>query len=162
MAGESAEQFAARRVRWYEDHDERRRLEMLPERTALEERLWARAERVVLARVVKVRSIRLRGSEGQWFRSPLATLRPIRWLRGRGAARRLWVHDLSDDSCDGGAGLAPDGEVGEHFLIFYGPGPAEPRNVLDSFSLARAVTSRTREAFAAAQRRGARPSSPKK
>ena len=114
---------------------------------AHEDRLWASAARVVLARVKKVGSIRLRGSENQWFESPLVTLKPIRWLKGNSKAKRLKVRFLSDDSCDSGGGHAPEGEVGETFLLFYRPGMLTPGNILDSIRGDYAVTKRTREAF---------------
>jgi hypothetical protein len=115
--------------------------------TAHEDRLWASAARVVLARVQRVGSIRLRGSENQWFESPLVTLTPIRWLKGNSKAKRLKVRYLSDDSCDSGGGLAPEGAVGETFLLFYRPGMLRPGNILDSIRRDYAVTQRTRDAF---------------
>jgi hypothetical protein len=120
---------------------------------AQETDLWARANRVVLARVKKVRSIRLRGSEEQWFDSPLVALRPIEWLKGRGSIRGLSVHFLSDDSCDEGGGDAPHGSVGEEFLLFYGPGQFDPRDLLGSIRKDRVVTTRSREAIAQAPRK---------
>jgi len=146
-AAESEADFAARRDSWYRDIAERQRQEALPRWAAREDLLWTTAQRVVLARVERMGSIRLRGSEGQRYRSPLVTLRPIRWLKGSGPTRRLRVHFLSDDSCDSGAGSAPYGAVGDVFLLFYGPGPLSPRNILDTFGLDRAVTTRTRDAF---------------
>ncbi len=144
---ESDAEFAARRERWYADINERAMAEALPGRIAHEDRLWATARRVVLARVVRVRETRVRASEGQWYRSPLVTLRAIDWIRGRGS-RWLRVHYLSADSCAfGGAGDAPHGEVGDVFLLFYGPGPLGPETILDTFRRDRAVTSRTQDAF---------------
>lgn len=96
----------------------------------------------------KVRAIRLRGSEGQWFDSPLVSLRPIEWLKGRGSARGLSVHFLSDDSCDEGGGDAPHGSVGELFLLFYKPGQFDARDLLGSIREDRVVTPRSREAIA--------------
>jgi hypothetical protein len=124
---------------------------------AHEDRLWATAERVVLASVERLGSIWLRGSEGQRYRSPLVTLRPVQWLRGSGTARHLRVHYLSDDSCaSGGAGDAPDAGVGDLILLFYGRGPAVPRNVLDTFRRDRAVTQRSHRAFEAEVRTSTR------
>jgi hypothetical protein len=114
---------------------------------ARQDQLWATAARVVLARVNRVGSIRLRGSENQWFESPLVTLTPIRWLKGSSKAKRLKVRYLSDDSCDSGGGLAPEGAVGETFLIFYRPGKLTPEYLLDSIRGDYAVTQRTRDAF---------------
>lgn len=145
---ESDAEFQARKAKWYGDIAERQRQESLPRWIAREDRLWAKAERIVLAWVVKVGETRLRGSEGQWYMSPLVTLKPIRWLKGRSSASRLRVHYLSDNSCDfGGVGDAPDGEVGEPFLLFYRKGPPDPRNILDTIGRDRAVTERTRGAF---------------
>lgn len=146
MAMESEAEFAARRDRWYSDIAERQRQEALPWMTAREDRLWTTAQRVVLARVERVGSTRLRGSEGQWYESPLATLRPIRWLRGSPSTRLLRVHYLSDDTCDHGA-YAADGQVGEFFLLFYGPGPINPRNILDTLRRDWVVTQRSHSAF---------------
>lgn len=147
-AAESDAEFEARRRQWYIDIAERQRQEALPRAAAREDRLWGTAQRVVLARIERVGSTRLRGSEGQRFRSPLVTLRPIRWLKGSGSARRLRVHYLSDDSCAlGGAGDAARGNVGEVFLLFYRPGRLAPRNILDTFRRDRAVTQRTQRAF---------------
>jgi len=151
-AAESEAEFTARSRKWYGDINEQARKEALPGMIAHEERLWAAAHRVVLARIDKVGSTRLRGSSGQWYESPLVKLRPIRWLKGHPSPRRIRVHDLSDDSCDfGGAGSATDGEVGDVFLLFYRPGPLDPRYILDTFSQDRAVTTRTREAFIPAE-----------
>ncbi len=144
---ESEAEFAARRAKWYGDIAEQAMKASLPKRAADEDRLWATAQRVVLARITKVRSTRLRGSEGQWYESPLVTLRPIKWVKGQSSAERLKIHLLSDDSCDGGAGDAPDGDVGEIFLLFYRPGALGPRDVLDTLDQGSAVTTRSREAF---------------
>lgn len=93
-------------------------------------------------------STRLRGSEGQYYKSPLVTLRPLKWLKGNPSPRRLRVHFLSDLSCDfGGVGDVPEGEVGQVFLLFYRPGPLDPRNVLDTYDADRVVTERSRQAF---------------
>jgi hypothetical protein len=147
-SAESDAEFAARRDRWYGDLAEKERKAALPGMRAHENRLWATARRVVLARIAKVGSTRLRGSEGQWYRSPVVTLRPIQWLKGYPSPRRIRVHYLSDDSClYGGAGDAPDGEVGELFILFYKPGPLDPRYILDTLREDRAVTARTRQAF---------------
>lgn len=148
-ASESESDFAERSRKWYADLFEAQDRASLPGRVAEEERLWATAGRVALARVEKVGSIRLRGSGGYWYKSPLVTLRTIRWLKGHPSPRRLKVHFLSDDSCDfGGAGdAAYDGEAGDVFLLFYKPGPIDPRNILDTFDRARAVTPRSRAAF---------------
>jgi hypothetical protein len=43
-------------------------------------------------------------------------------------------------------------EVGDVFLLFYGPGPIEPRNILGTLSQLNAVTARSRQAFAPAPR----------
>lgn len=147
--GESAEQFVARRQRHYLEIAERQEKASLPGRTALENRLWATAHRVVLARLEKIGSIRLRGSEEQYYKSPLVELRALEWLKGNPSPRRLKVHYLSDNSCDfGGAGEAADGgEVGEIFLIFYRDGPLEPHNLLYTFGKDGVVTNRSREAF---------------
>ncbi|HEX8365025.1 MAG TPA: hypothetical protein VF603_07060 [Allosphingosinicella sp.] len=146
-AAESEADFAARRDAWYRNLAERQRQQALPRWAAEEDRLWATARRIVLARIESVGSTYLRGSEGQRYQSPLVTLRPIRWLRGSSSARRLRVHFLSADSCDHGAGNAPYGRVGDVFLLFYGPGPPNPRNVLDTLGRGRAVTQRTQRAF---------------
>lgn len=147
-ASESEGEFAARRDRWYRDIAERQRQEALPGMAAEEDRLWATARRIVLARIESVGSTHLRGSEGRRYESPLVTLRPVRWLRGSSSARRLSVHYLSDGSCDfGGAGDAPEGEVGDVFLLFYGPGSIDPRSILDTLDRDRAVTQRSRDAF---------------
>lgn len=146
-AAESEADFTARRDAWYRTLAERQRQQALPRWAAQEDRLWATARRIVLARIESVGSTQLRGSEGQRYESPLVTLRPIRWLRGSSSARRLRVHDLSANSCDSGAGDATEGEVGELFLLFYGPGAPDPRNVLDTLGSYRAVTGRSRRAF---------------
>src|SRR4051812_1250633 len=119
-AAESEAEFAARSDRWYRDIAQRQRQEALPAMSAHEDRLWTTAERVVLARVERVGSTQLRGSEGQRYRSPLVTLRPVQWLKGYGSSRRMHVHYLSDDSCAfGGAGDAPQSDVGDLILLFY-------------------------------------------
>lgn len=148
-AGESEAGFEARSRQWYADLFEAERKASLPARTAKEDRLWATAHRVVLARIEKLGSTRLRGSEGQYYKSPLVTLRALRWLKGNPSPRRLKVHYLSDESCDfGGVGDVPEGEVGDTFLLFYRPGPLDPRNVLDTYDKHRAVTARSQAAFA--------------
>ena len=146
-ATETAEEFAARSGKWYGDLVQQERQEWLRRAAPQQERLWQEAERIVLARVIRVGTIRLRGSEGQGFESPLATLRPIRWLKGSSSAKRLRVHFLSDDSCDSGAGPAPEGEVGEVFLLFYRRGPLNPRNILDTIGEQSAATPRAQEAL---------------
>jgi hypothetical protein len=147
-AGESEAAFVVRRDNWYRGITEQQRQEALPLMAANEDRLWVTSERIVLARVVSIRSTWLRGSEGQRYSSPLVTLRPIQWLKGLGTVRRLQVHYLSDDSCAfGGAGDAPEGEVGDLILLFYRHGFIEPRNVLDTFSRDRVVTQRSQRAF---------------
>src|SRR5687767_9896945 len=149
--GESAEEFAARRQRWFVDLFEASRKADLPGQKAREDHLWATAGRVVLARLEKIGSTRLRDSDGEYWKSPLMTLRPIKWLKGNPSPRRLKVHYLSADSCDfGGVGDVSDGEVGDVFLLFYRPGPVDPRNVLDSYDRNTAVTARTQEALALA------------
>jgi hypothetical protein len=146
---ESDAEFEARSRQWYAGLAEAERKASLPGRIAEEDRLWARADRVVLARVVKVGSTRLRGSEGQYYESPLMTLRALKWLKGNPSPRRLKVHYLSDDSCElGGVGDVPEGEVGDIFLLFYRPGPLDPRNVLDTYDKDRAVTARSQAALA--------------
>ena len=148
-AEESDEAFAARSKAWYREIGERERREALPRWTAHEDRLWATARWVVLARIEKVRSTRLRGSGRQWFESELVTLRTIRWLKGRAVAKRVRIHALSNDSCKfGGAGAALEGDVGEVFLLFYRSGPLGPLNLIDSFDKHGIVTARSREAFA--------------
>jgi hypothetical protein len=147
MAAESDSDFAARSAKWYSDLYESERIASLPGRIAREEGLWGTARRVVLARVQKIGSIRLRGSEGQYYKSPLAELRAVKWLKGNPSPRRLKVHFLSANTCDHGGGSAPEGEVGEVFLLFYGAGPIEPRNILDTLPKDRVVTRRSREAF---------------
>ena len=144
---ETAAEFSERSQAWYRDVYERQRKAALPRMAAPQDRLWASAARVVLARVQRVGSIRLRGSENQWFESPLVTLTPIRWLKGSSNAKRLKVRYLSDDSCDSGGGLAPEGEVGETFLLVYRPGMLTPGDILDSIRADYAVTRRTRAAF---------------
>lgn len=144
---ESEEEFAARSRKWYSELNERERQESLSGAKPEQERLWQAAERIVLARVVRVGSIRLRGSEGQWYRSPLATLQPIRWLKGSSSGRRLQVHFLSDDTCNHGAGSAPQGEVGQVFLLFYRRGPLDPRNIIDSIGEETAATRRAQKAL---------------
>lgn len=146
-ASESEREFNARSKNWYSDYFEAERQAYLPVRAAREDRLWATARRVALARAERVGSTRLRGSEGQYYKSPLVTLRTIKWLKGKSSPRRLKLHYLSDDSCDSGGGDAPEGEVGEIFLLFYRAGPIEPRNVLDSFRRDRVVTGRSKAAF---------------
>jgi hypothetical protein len=155
-AAESESDFAARSSKWYSHLSEAERVAALPGRIAREDRLWANARRVALARLESIDSIRLRGSEGQWYKSPLARLRALRWLKGNPSPRTLKVHYLSDNSCDfGGVGEAADGgEVGGVYLVFYGDGPIEPRNVLYTFGKDRVVTPRSREAFGLA---GSRP-----
>lgn len=156
-SSESEAEFAARSAKWYLDLHEAEEKASRPGRIAHEDRLWATAGRVVLARVEKVGSIRLRGSERQWYESPLATLRAIRWLKGHPSPRRLKAHYLSDDTCDHGAGNAPEGEVGEIILLFYRAGPIDPRNILDTFRKERAASTRSRAAFDLAGPAGAEP-----
>jgi hypothetical protein len=153
VAGESDSGFAARSEKWYRDLQERQIFESVPGRIAHEDLLWATARRVVLARIERIGSIRLRGSEGQWYKSPLVTLRAIKWLRGNPSPRALKVHYLSDNSCDfGGVGSVADGgEVGGVFLLFYADGPIEPRNVLYTFDATTAVSPRSRAALALAE-----------
>lgn len=146
-AAETEAEFSARSDAWYREMHERERKEALPGLMVHEDRLWASAARIVLARVTKVGSIRLRGSENQLFESPLVTLKPIRWLKGNSAAKWLKVRYLSDDSCDSGGGSAPEGQVGETYLLFYRPGMLTPVYLLDSIGAASAVTQRTRDAF---------------
>lgn len=150
-SAESDAEFAARSGKWYRDIYERAREAALPGLIADEDRLWATAHRVVLARIRKIGSTRLRGSEGQWYESPLVTLRAVKWLKGNPSPRRLRVHFLSDDSCDQGGGDAPEGEVGEVFLLFYKPGPIDSRNILDTSGKDRVVTERSRAAFEGAR-----------
>jgi hypothetical protein len=147
-AAESDSEFAARSAKWYSGLYESERIASLPGRIAGEERLWAAAQRVVLARVRKIGSIRL-GGEGQYYKSPLVELRALKWLKGNPSPRRLKVHFLSANTCDfGGAGNAAyDAELGEVYLLFYKPGPIDPRNILDTFSKDRVVTERSRKAF---------------
>jgi hypothetical protein len=146
---ESESDFAARGQKWYADLQDAEIRASLPGRMAREDRLWATAYRVVLARIEKIGSTRVRGSEGHYYNSPLVELRALKWLKGNPSPRRLKVHFLSDNSCDfGGAGNAAyDGEVGEVYLLFYKPGPIDPRNILDTFSRDRVVTARSQEAF---------------
>jgi hypothetical protein len=147
-SAESDSDFAARSRKWYVDLFEAERLASLPGRIADEDRLWAAAHRVVLARIEKIGSTRVRGSEGQRYKSPLVTLQAFKWLKGHPSPRRLKVHFLSDDSCDfGGVGDVPEGEVGEVFLLFYKAGPLDPRNVIDTFDKDRVVTARSQAAF---------------
>lgn len=146
-SGETEAEFSARSAKWYRDINEREWKEALPGMAAREDRLWASAARVVLARVTKVGSTRFRGSENQWVDSPLVTLRPVKWLKGNSKAKRLRVRYLSDDSCDQGGGDAPDGEVGDRILLFYRPGMLIPENVLDTLSEDRGLTRRSRDAF---------------
>ena len=127
--------------------------EALPGLIAREERLWGTAHRILLARVERVGTTRLRGSEGQWYESPLVTLRPIRWLKGSGSPRLVRVHYLSDDTCDHGGGDAPDGELGDLFLLFYGPGPLRPRAILGTLGADWAVSERSQRAFDLSDRR---------
>lgn len=149
IPAETEARFAARSEKWYAALFEAERKAALPGKVAHEDRLWATAQRVALARVAKVGSTRVRSSEGQWYKSPLVRLRAIKWLKGNPSPRRLKVHFLSDDSCDfGGAGNAAyDGEVGGIFLLFYKPGAIDPRNILDTFSEDGVVTNRSRAAF---------------
>lgn len=145
---ESEADFVARSRVWYIDWAERERKEREPEAIRYEDGLWAKAERVVLARIEKVGSTRVRNSEGQFYKSPLVTLRPMKWFKGDGGSGRLKVHYLSDDSCDfGGAGNAPNGEKGDVFLLFFRKGAITPERLLDSFDRYRAVTQRTRAAL---------------
>jgi hypothetical protein len=157
-SAESESDYAARSEKWYIDLHEAEEEASLPGRVAHEEHLWTTARRIVLARVEKVGSTRLRGSERQYYKSPLVTLRAVKWLRGDPSPRRLKVHFLSDASCDfGGVGDAPEGEIGQAFLLFYRAGPIDPRNILDTFRKDRAVTTRSRAAFARAGASGAEP-----
>lgn len=145
---ESEAEFAARSDDWYRRVTEQQWQDALPGTVANEDRLWMTSERVVIARVESVREIWLRGSEGQRYRSPLVSLRPVQWLKGRRAVGRLKVHYLSDDSCAfGGAGDAPHSGVGDLVLLFYRQGATEPRNVLDTFRRERVVTNRSQAAF---------------
>jgi hypothetical protein len=146
-AAESDSDFAARRAKWFADLFEAEEIASLPGRKAHEDRLWATAGRVVLARLDKTGSIRLRGSEGQYYKSPLATLRAVKWLKGHPSPRRLKVHFLSDDTCDHGGGDAVEGKAGEHYLLFYRDGPLDAGNILDTLGRHRAVTQRSRDAF---------------
>ncbi|HYD11404.1 MAG TPA: hypothetical protein VEC11_01005 [Allosphingosinicella sp.] len=150
-AAESEADFAARSERWYRDIAERQEQEARSYQAAREDQLWATAARVVLARVQRIGGTRVRGSEGQWYESPLVTLRPVRWLKGSGSARRVRVHYLSADSClSGGAGDATDSQVGDLVLLFYRRGESIPQNILDSFARDRVVTQRSQNAFALA------------
>ena len=148
LATESEAEFAARRDRWYRDIAQREREKALPALSAHEDWLWTTAERVVLARVERVETTQLRGSEGQMYTSPLVTLRRVRWLKGSDSARRMQVRYLSDDTCaHGGAGDAPHARVGDLLLLFYRRGPIDPLNILDSFRGDRAITQRSRTAL---------------
>ena len=145
---ESEAEFIARSDIWYRGIAEQQWQEALPGRVANEDRLWNTSNRVVLARVEATSEIWLRGSEGQRYRSPLVSLRPVQWLKGHGNVSRLKVHYLSDDSCAfGGAGDAPNGKVGDLILLFYRQGPIEPRNVIDTFRKDRVVTQRSQRVF---------------
>ena len=119
----------------------------MPIRVAYEDRLWSTAQRVALARVERVGTVWLRGSEGQMYDSRLVTLRPIRWLKGPGTSQPVRVHLLSDDSCDSRVGDVMIAEPGEVFLLFYGPGSISPRNILDTLGSDWAVTQRSQRAF---------------
>lgn len=155
---ESEAEFAARSGKWYLAIHEAAEKASRPGRLAHEERLWATARRVVLARVEKVGSTRLRGSERQYYKSPLVTLRAVKWLKGNPSPKRLKVHFLSDDSCDfGGVGDVPEGEVGDVFLLFYRAGPIDPRYVLDTFDKDRAVSRLSQAALGLAGPAGAEP-----
>lgn len=146
--GESEVAFEARSRNWYRRIAEQERQEALIEMATKEDRLWMSSEHVVLARVKSVGSTRLRGSEGQRYNSPLVTLRPVQWLKGRDTVRHIQVHYLTDDSCaSGGAGDAPESEVGDLILLFYKQGIIKPSNILDSFRVDRVVTPRSRRAF---------------
>lgn len=115
---------------------------------AKEDRLWMASEHVVLARVKSIGSTRLRGSEGQRYNSPLVTLRPVQWLKGRETVRHIQVHYLTDDSCmSRGAGDAPESKVGDLILLFYKQGIIKPSNILDTFRIDRVVTPRSQRAF---------------
>lgn len=147
MPTETDAEFEQRKAKWYRELQWQGWAEALVRAVPYQDRLWATAERVVLARVERVGRIRLRG-QGHWYRSPLVTLRPVEWLKGRSSARRLQVHYLSADTCSiGGAGHAPYGEVGEVFLLFYKPGRLSPRNILTTIGKDYAASPRTREAF---------------
>lgn len=157
-AAESDSQFAARSDEWYRDLYEREWEAGRPGRIAHEQRLWATAGRVVLARIAKVGSIRLRGSEGQLYRSPLVTLRAVEWLKGKPSRVALKVHYLSDDSCDHGGGDVIGGAVGDRFLLFYRPGPIDPRNVIETLGRRRASTTPSLDALTLARFIRAAPS----
>jgi hypothetical protein len=146
--GESEAAFEARSGNWYRRIAEQEWQEALPKMAAKEDQLWMASEHVVLARVKSIGSTRLWGSEGQRYKSPLVTLHPVQWLKGRDTVRRIQVHYLSDDSCaSGGAGDAPHSEVGDLILLFYKQGIIKPSNVLDTFRLDRVVTQRSQRAF---------------
>lgn len=100
---------------------------------------WDESQSVLLARVVRRDSIRLKDNWGEIYgRSPRVLLRPVRWLKGSGSSRRFRLNYEGLTSCGPyGGGDAVDGEIGEVFVVFVREGRPRQDSVITSLAMDR-------------------------
>jgi hypothetical protein len=90
---------------------------------------WDDSESVFIARVERVANVRLDFGEAR-----RTYLRPVRWLKGGGPARRFFVNHEGWTSCGpyGRGGAAVEGAVGETFVVFVRDGRPSLNNLITS------------------------------
>lgn len=119
----------------------------LASRVEYQQQWWNESQSVLLARVERVGSVQLRDDWGEAYDdSPRVFLRPVRWLKGSGSARRFRLSYDGMTSCGPyGGGDAVDGEVGEVFVVYVREGQPHQRSVIESLAPENVVDPQVRE-----------------
>lgn len=97
---------------------------------------WDQSQSVLLARIERIDSVRVRNDwAGTNTRSPRVYLRPVRWLKGSGSARRFRLNITGISDCGPyGGGEAVNGHVGDVFLVFVREGQPTQASVITSLA----------------------------
>ena len=117
---------------------------------ALQHQWWDASQSVLLARVERRDTVRLRDFDPN-VEAPRVLLRPVHWLKGSGPSRRFRLTYTGMLSCGPyGGGEAVDGAVGEVFIVFVGEGRPRQESVFISLAPANVVDPELRERVAQA------------
>jgi hypothetical protein len=109
---------------------------------------WVASSRILLARIEKIRTIDLPYASPAGATSHKVKVRPVRWLKGLTSRRAFWVRHTDMTTCGPyGAGDVIDGQVGETFLMFFGPTGTGPHRIINSVGLSNAEEPRVRAVF---------------
>jgi len=118
---------------------------------AEETREWAMRRQVGLFDEAKSLVLVRYDREGKAGEDPLAILKPIRWLKGRGAAAELRIGMTQPPPC--GQITAHDayyGKPGEVFLVYLSGNTLRTQDVLEAYALNRIIEPRTISALTTA------------